>query len=39
MQQGLTSENRGDAFGPEVEAPEGAGAYERLAAFAGRATA
>lgn len=36
LQQGLTSENRGDAFGPEVEAPEGAGAYERLAAFAGR---
>ena len=36
MQQGLTSDNRGEAFGPEVEAPEGAGAYERLAAFAGR---
>ena len=37
MQQGLTADNRGDAFGPEVEAPEGVGAYERLAAFAGRA--
>ena len=36
MRQGLTSENRGDAFGPEVEVAEGAGAYERLAAFAGR---
>jgi len=36
MQQGLTADNRGEAFGPEVEAPEGAGAYERLVAFAGR---
>jgi len=36
MQQELTSENRGDAFVPAVEVPEGAGAYERLAAFAGR---
>ena len=35
MQQGLTAENRGEAFGPEVEVPEDAGAYERLAAFAG----
>jgi uncharacterized protein (TIGR03086 family) len=36
MQQGLTADNRGDAFAAEVEAPEGAGAYERLVAFAGR---
>ena len=36
MQQGLTAENRGDAFGPEVEVPADAGAYERLAAFSGR---
>lgn len=36
MQQGLTPDNRGEAFAAEVEAPEGAGAYERLAAFAGR---
>jgi uncharacterized protein (TIGR03086 family) len=39
MSQGLTAENRGDAFGPEREAPEGAGPYERLAAFAGRSLA
>jgi uncharacterized protein (TIGR03086 family) len=36
MQQGLTADNRGDAFAAEVEASEGAGAYERLVAFAGR---
>ena len=36
IQQALTSDNRGDAFAPAVEVPEGAGAYERLAAFAGR---
>lgn len=36
MRQGLTPDNRGDAFGPEVEAPADAGAYDRLAAFAGR---
>jgi len=32
----LTPERRGSAFGPEQPAPEGANAYERLAAFAGR---
>ena len=36
MRQAMTSENRGDAFAPEVEVPEGAGAYQRLVAFAGR---
>ncbi|MBM6401062.1 TIGR03086 family metal-binding protein [Phycicoccus sonneratiae] len=36
MEQGLTDENRGAAFGPAREAPEGADAYTRLAAFAGR---
>lgn len=36
MQQGLTEENRGGAFGAEVEVPADAGAYERLVAFAGR---
>lgn len=36
MQGGLTDENRQGAFGPEVDAPEDATAYERLAAFAGR---
>jgi hypothetical protein len=36
MQQRLTSSNRGTAFGPEQPAPEGANAYERLAAYAGR---
>jgi uncharacterized protein (TIGR03086 family) len=35
MQANLTADRRGDAFGPEQEAT-GAGAYERLAAFAGR---
>ena len=33
----LTPENRGEAFGPAVAAPEDAPVYDRLAAFAGRA--
>jgi uncharacterized protein (TIGR03086 family) len=36
MSQALTEENRGGAFGPPQEAPDDAGPYERLAAFAGR---
>jgi uncharacterized protein (TIGR03086 family) len=36
MSASMTPEMRGDAFAPEREAPEGAGPYERLAAFAGR---
>lgn len=36
LQAGLTAENRGPVFGPEQPAPDGAGPYERLAAFAGR---
>ena len=36
MQANLTADNRGPAFGPEREPREGAGPYERLAAFAGR---
>ena len=36
MQQGLTDDNRGGAFGPEVEVGADASAYDRLAAFAGR---
>lgn len=36
MQATLKPEMRTGAFDPEVAAPEGAGAYERLAAFAGR---
>ena len=36
MQKSLTPDNRGRAFGPEREAPEGADPYERLAAYAGR---
>jgi uncharacterized protein (TIGR03086 family) len=36
MQSGLTPENRGEVFRPEQPAPEGADAYQRLAAFAGR---
>jgi uncharacterized protein (TIGR03086 family) len=36
MQAALTPENRGDVFGPEQPAPDGADAYQRLAAFAGR---
>ena len=36
MSQGLTDDNRSPAFGPEQPAPEGADAYQRVAAFAGR---
>lgn len=36
MTQNLTPDRRGDAFGPQQQAPDGANAYERLAAFAGR---
>src|SRR3954454_18207830 len=36
MRANLTEENRGPAFGPEQPAPEGADAYRRIAAFAGR---
>jgi uncharacterized protein (TIGR03086 family) len=36
MRQGLTEDNRAPVFGPEREAPEGANAADRLAAFAGR---
>lgn len=36
LQANLTDENRAPAFGPEKQASEGAGPYERLAAFAGR---
>ncbi len=36
MTKSLTDDNRGDAFAPEQAAPEGANAYERIAAFAGR---
>lgn len=36
MQGTMKPEMRGDAFAPEVPAPDGAGPYERLAAFAGR---
>jgi uncharacterized protein (TIGR03086 family) len=36
MRAGLTDDNRGPAFGPEQPAPEGADAYQRIAAFAGR---
>jgi uncharacterized protein (TIGR03086 family) len=36
MKQGMSDENRGDAFGAEVEVSEDAGAYDRLVAFAGR---
>ncbi|WP_313409363.1 TIGR03086 family metal-binding protein [Aeromicrobium sp.] len=36
MSTALTDEQRGDAFGPQAQAPSGANAYERLAAFAGR---
>ncbi len=36
MRQGLTDENRGRAFGPARPEPDGADAYTRLAAFAGR---
>jgi uncharacterized protein (TIGR03086 family) len=36
MAAGLTAENRGAAFGPEVAVPADAPAYDRLAAMAGR---
>jgi len=37
MRASLTEDNRSPAFGPEQPAPEGADAYRRIAAFAGRA--
>ena len=37
MRAGLTPDNRAPVFGPERPAPEGADAYGRIAAFAGRA--
>jgi uncharacterized protein (TIGR03086 family) len=36
MRANLTEENRDPVFGPERPAPEGADAYQRVAAFAGR---
>ena len=36
MQANLTPENRGPVFQPEQPAPDGADAYQRIAAFAGR---
>jgi uncharacterized protein (TIGR03086 family) len=36
MRANLTDENRSTAFGPEQPAPDGADAFERIAAFAGR---
>jgi uncharacterized protein (TIGR03086 family) len=36
MQPSLNDDNRSPAFGPEMQAPEGANAYTRIAAFAGR---
>jgi len=39
MRANLTPEIRGPAFGPEQPAPDGADAYERIAAFAGRTVA
>lgn len=36
MSSSLKDDMRGDAFGPEQPAPDGADAYQRLAAFAGR---
>ncbi|ROS76700.1 maleylpyruvate isomerase family mycothiol-dependent enzyme [Cellulomonas sp. PhB143] len=36
MRANLTPETRGEAFGPERPAPDGANAYQRVAAFAGR---
>lgn len=36
MSASMKPEMRGDAFGPEQPAPEGADAYQRIAAFAGR---
>lgn len=37
MRENLTDERRTGAFDPEKPAPDGANAYERIAAFAGRA--
>ena len=36
MRAGLTEDNRAPAFGPERPAPDGADAFQRIAAFAGR---
>jgi uncharacterized protein (TIGR03083 family) len=36
MEASLTRDNRAPAFGPQQAPPEGADAYQRLAAFAGR---
>ena len=36
MSANMTDERRGGAFDPEQPAPDGANAYERIAAFAGR---
>lgn len=36
MSKSLTDDNRGNSFKPAKQAPEGANAYERIAAFAGR---
>src|SRR4051794_30621813 len=36
MQANLRPEGRGEAFGPERPAPDGADPYQRIAAFAGR---
>ena len=36
MQENLTADNRGKAFGPAQPAPEDADAYRQIAAFAGR---
>jgi uncharacterized protein (TIGR03086 family) len=36
MHANLTTDNRSPGFGPEQPAPEGADAYQRIAAFAGR---
>jgi uncharacterized protein (TIGR03086 family) len=38
-QKNMGPERRGAAFGPPIEAPDGAPAYERLAAFTGREAA
>lgn len=36
MSASMTDDMRGDSFGPEQTAPDGADAYQRIAAFAGR---
>lgn len=38
MHANLTEDNRAPAFGPEQPAPQGADAYHRIAAFAGRSS-